>query len=447
MHICLSFCVFMAHAQSDGGTNIASNKTSTATISTNTADEVKPTATVFHDFLGKGSAQDSSLAVGAASGKVRQPSEASPSASLSIGASSGGGRGPISTTSDLGSERHTGNHFEGVPFYGQRSELIGPETSNTFIGTKRSNSDSYVGTSRDRFPPVRPDSLEGSQLMKLLRNAGGERPRRPHDEESSLPMHLIRPISASLMSQPSPGFRADANNAKFDRAIQMNVGQTWQYPPRSSQVVPYGHPSLSNKLRDSNLPPVASQGAADEGSRTGIKGSGILSSVNTSGGFSDRIPSGVLLCSSKQKSHSEPESSMAPSRQGVGTSAGCQMTIFYGGQAHVFDNVHPNKADIIMALAGSNGGSWSTSYAPKGIGRPTSGENCTAGGKNDIGAGSSFSLQPEVQAKSSVRVNSFHGLTSGDGATIPSGNPQEGITTKEPKTSTRTAEFCGDKRT
>lgn len=103
MHICLSFCVFMAHAQSDGGTNIASNKTSTATISTNTADEVKPTATVFHDFLGKGSAQDSSLAVGAASGKVRPPSEASPSASLSIAASSGGGRGPISTTSDLGS--------------------------------------------------------------------------------------------------------------------------------------------------------------------------------------------------------------------------------------------------------------------------------------------------------------------------------------------------------
>lgn len=64
-------------------------------------------------------------------------------------------------------ERHPGNHFEGVPFYGQRSDFLGPETSNTFIGTKRSNSDSYVGTSRDRFPPVRPDSLESSQLMKV----------------------------------------------------------------------------------------------------------------------------------------------------------------------------------------------------------------------------------------------------------------------------------------
>lgn len=91
----------MAHAQSDGGTNIATNKTSNKA-----ADEIKTTATVFHDFLGKGSVPDSSLVVGgAAAGKVRPPaSEASPSASLSIGASSGGGgRGPISTTSDLGS--------------------------------------------------------------------------------------------------------------------------------------------------------------------------------------------------------------------------------------------------------------------------------------------------------------------------------------------------------
>lgn len=82
------------------------------------------------------------------------------------------------------------------------------------------------------------------------------------------------------------------------------------------------------------------------------------------------------------------------------------------------------QADIIMALAGSNGGSWSTSYGPKTMGRPTSGENCPAGAKNDVGTGGSFSLQPEVQAKSSlVRMNSLHGLSSGDGATIPTGEP------------------------
>lgn len=150
--------------------------------------------------------------------------------------------------------------------------------------------------------------------VQLLRNAGGERPRRPHDEDTSFSMHLARPISASL-AQPSSGFRMDANSSKFDRAIQMNVGPAWQYPPRSCQAVPFGHPSLSNKLKDSNIvPSISSQGAADEGSRTGIKGSGILSTFNASAGLSDKNLSGLLVGSSKQKSvHiSEPESSMAP---------------------------------------------------------------------------------------------------------------------------------------
>lgn len=108
--ICLFLWVSMAHSQSNCGTNVATNKNS-ATVSTNTADEVKPASTIFHDFLGKGSAPDSSLAAGAAAGKVRLPSEASPSASVSIGASSGGGRGPISTTSDLGSGKASFYHF------------------------------------------------------------------------------------------------------------------------------------------------------------------------------------------------------------------------------------------------------------------------------------------------------------------------------------------------
>lgn len=35
------------------------------------------------------------------------------------------------------------------------------------------------------------------------------------------------------------------------------------------------------------------------------------------------------------------------SRQGS-SPAGSQMTIFYGGQAHVFDNVHPNKVCLLL---------------------------------------------------------------------------------------------------
>ncbi|KAL3500437.1 hypothetical protein ACH5RR_039530 [Cinchona calisaya] len=408
------------------------------------ADEVKASGTIFHDFLGKGSAPDySSPVVGPPAGKVRPTSEASPSsASFSIGASSGGGRGQISTTSDLGSERQAGNHFEGVPFYGARNDLIGLETNSRFAGTKRSNSDSYVGTSKDRFPPVRSDSLEGSQsqLMKLMRHAGGERPRRSHDEDASFPMHLTRPISASLVSQPPSGARAGSNTSRLDRGIPMNVGPPWQYPPRSSQVVPFGYQALSNKFRDTNVgPSVISQGAADEGSRTGIKGSGLFSAVNTIGGLSERNCAGAIVSNSKPKSGihiSEPESSTSPSQHGF-ASAGCQMTIFYGGQAHVFDNVHPNKADVIMALAGSNGGSWSTTYMSKTSEKPFTGENCTPSGKSNPGV-DRLVLQPEVHGKSSVRVNSSHELSSG--------THQEEMLKREPKAPHHAAGLCVEEK-
>ncbi|XP_027082900.2 uncharacterized protein [Coffea arabica] len=428
----------MAHTQ-----NNSSSAGAAAAISTSGADEVKASGTIFHDFLGKGSAPDYlSPAGGVAAGRVRPTSEASPSsASVSIGGSSGGGRAPISTTSDLGSERQGGNHFEGVPFYGARSDLIGHETSSRFSGTKRSNSDSYIGTTKDRFPQMVPDSREGSQLMKLIRHAGGERPRRPQDEDASFPMHLVRPISASLVSQPSSAARVEGNTSRLDRGIPMNVGPPWQYPPRSSQVFPFGYQGLSNKLRDSSVgPSVISQGAADEGSRTGIKGSGLLSSINTTGGISERNFTGAIVSSSKLKSgihNSEPESSTTPNQHGFGSS-GCQMTIFYGGQAHVFDNVHPSKADVIMALAGSSGGSWSTTFMPKTTSRPFTGENCTPSGKSNPGMTGSLVLQPEVHGKSSVRVNSSHELSSG--------TQREEMLKKDAKAPNHAADVCAEEK-
>ncbi|KAA8521737.1 hypothetical protein F0562_012410 [Nyssa sinensis] len=310
-------------------------------------DELKPT--IFHDFLGKNCASDSSPGTKTA-GDVRL-SEASPSASASVGASSGGGRGPISTTSDLGSERQVGNHFEGVPFYGPRSDFSGPEISNRFAGSKRSNSDSgFMGSLRDGFPQMGPESSESLHLMKMLRNAGGERLKRSHEEEIFFSMHSMRPTSASLILQPPSGSRTDANVSRWERAIPINVSPTVQCPPRAGQVSSFGYQIPSNRSKDANVgASVISQAAADEGSRTGIKGSGILSSFNASGGVSERIsdrnPSGVLSSGRKQKSvahMSEPDSSIPPSRCGL-TSASRQMTIFYGGQAHVFDDVHPNK--------------------------------------------------------------------------------------------------------
>ncbi|KAK9273070.1 hypothetical protein L1049_017877 [Liquidambar formosana] len=430
---------------------MAHSKTSNANATTTASkDEVNPT---FHDFLGMSCGSDSPVVLASKTagfgGDAVRLSESSPAGSASVGASSGGGRGPISTTSDLGSERQVGNHFEGVPFYGPRNDLSGPEISNRLVGSKRSNSDSaFMGSSRDGIPQMGQDSLESSHLMKILRSgSGGERPRRSNDEESFFGMHPMRPTSASLILQPHTGRRTDANISKWDRSIPMNVGSAVQYPLRAGQFSPLMHQVPPNKFRDTNAgPSIISQAAADEGSRTGIKGSGILSSINASGGVAERNPSGVLPSGSRPKSgtHLEPESSTAPSRHGL-TSASRQMTIFYGGQAHVFDDVHPNKADVIMALAGSNGGSWSTTFSPKSSVRPVS-ESYMPNGENEIGTASNIAFLREFRGRSSVIGNSSHGFSSGDRISTLAGGHQGGVVAKDTRNTVQIAEHSTEEK-
>ena len=154
-------------------------------------------------------------------------------------------------------------------------------------------------------------------LYQLLRYSGGERPKRPHDEEASFGMHQMRPLSASFISQTSTGGgRTDNNPSKWDRATMLNPGTAMQYPPRTGQVMPFSYHAQANRFKETNIgPSLMSQTAADEGSRTGIKGSGLLSSVNAAGAISGRQPAGVLIRSGKSKSGtciSEPESSTTP---------------------------------------------------------------------------------------------------------------------------------------
>ncbi|KAJ1411006.1 Tify domain [Sesbania bispinosa] len=242
-------------------------------------------------------------------------------------------------------EKQVGNHLEGVPFYGPRSDFSGTEISNRLVGNKRSNSDStFMGSSRDAFQLV-PDSFQNSHLMKVLRNAAGaERSRRPNDDEVLLGgMQSLKPSSASQIFQPPTSSKIDAN--KWERSILMNVGPSMQHPPRGGQLAPFVHQMSSNKIRDTNAgPSYISQSAADEGSRTGIKGPGILSSINTTAIATDKTSSAVLLGGSRPKPITNiVESSTPPSSQHGLTSTSRQMTIFYGGQAHVFDDVHPHK--------------------------------------------------------------------------------------------------------
>ncbi|CAA0810622.1 Protein TIFY 8 [Striga hermonthica] len=325
--------------------------------SSNAGAETEAQPTTFHDFLGN-KGQESAPA---ADKGDRPPPEVSPS-----------------SISDLGSERNTGNHLEGIPYYGSRGDISGLESGNRFTGYKRSNSDSFMTLSRDKFPHgPQPDSQDSPLLTKLLRYSSGEGTIRPREEETPFgAMHQMRPITSSFISQSSG--RTDTNPSKW------NPGHTLQYPPRVSQIVPFGyHQGPGNRAKEANAGlPLVSQTAADEGSRTGIKGSaGILSSIGAAGPISGRQPAGVLITSGKQKSAvsiSEPESSTNPGRHGM-ESGGRQMTIFYGGQAHVFDNVPSNKADVILALAGSNGGSWSTTYnKPNSTGKALASDNSEA---------------------------------------------------------------------
>ncbi|XP_051151553.1 protein TIFY 8 isoform X4 [Andrographis paniculata] len=234
---------------------------------------------------------------------------------------------PPPAATDLGSEQNTGRRLGGIPIQGSRGDITGPESSSRFSqGTKRYHSESVMMSAGDK--------------LHLFRSSG-EQSNRPHDEEAALWLHqMIRPVLASSFKpQPSP--------------TSMNQSSVQHI----SHVAPCVYQRTSNMVG----PSAVSQAAADEGSKTGVKGSGVLSTSNAAGGaVLGRQLAGVLIPTGK------PESSSAAlsSKGGTESAAGCsQMTIFYNGQAHVFDSVHPTKADAIMALAGSNGGCWSTSYA------------------------------------------------------------------------------------
>ncbi|KAL8115891.1 hypothetical protein AgCh_022401 [Apium graveolens] len=387
------------------------------------AQDVKPT--IFHDFLSKGSSSDLLPAAGAAP------------------APSGGTRGPVSSTSDLGSEKKAGNHFEGVPFYGLRSDLTGQEIASRFTRNKRSNLESgFLGSSRDGLQQMQPHSLENSHIMKMFRGTGG--PRRPQDEEAFFGMHPTRPTSDSVLLQPAASVRAAVSASKWERATPISVGPVLPYSSRIGQVVPYGYQALSTRFKDANVSPSVLSQAADEGSRTGMKGSGILSSINVSGGTSDRnVPSASKHNLGNRIA--ETESSNSHSQQGV-TSASHQMTIFYGGQAHVFDDVHPNKADVIMALAGSNGGSWSTDFTPNSTVRPPPIEIDLPSTENDTGIAINSVFPREFRGRFLIAGDSSHGSGSSDQMSFPPGSGGGSSAVTDLKGLNQAAEPSSEKR-
>ncbi|XP_072994040.1 protein TIFY 8 isoform X1 [Typha latifolia] len=392
-------------------------------------EEKKPT---FHDFFGRV----------ARSGEKKNPLEAEPEISASLGATSGG-HGLVSGSSDLGSERQGVNNSEVFHFHGRKASMSGPEVGNTFSGRKRTNSDSaYLGMMADRMLPVSSDSLEGSRIMKMFgKEVISEQSGRSQEDEITFSMQPPqRP--GSLMLRPPAGSRPESPILRLERTVPSS-GQMVYYPSRFAQSGTYMDKVSSSSYRCGNASmgaTLVSQSAADEGSRTGVKGSGVLKIIDPNSGVGERNLIGLMPCSSKPKVTQmiEPESSNVPSRHTT-MSVGRQMTIFYAGQAHVFDNVHPNKADLIMALAGSNGGSWSTTYSLKSDARPSNTEAKVPSKEGQMRIGSLPALAHGLSEATPSRVLMIADPNDLSGP-LP-GVLQDSVTTRDARPSIPSAQF------
>ncbi|CAD5182148.1 unnamed protein product [Musa acuminata subsp. malaccensis] len=282
-------------------------------------------------------------------------------------------RGLMSPTCDLGSERQGVKGSEVFHFHGRKSAVPGPDVGNTLSGRKRSSSESIHSGSINRVHPVCSDSLESSCLVKMFgKEVVSEHLGKSHDDKIMLSM-LRPPRPTSLILHPLSS-RSDSPTFKEEQSLSKNSGQISNHAPRFSQAGMYlGLASSLYAYKDANaVAMIISQSATDDGSQTAIGGSGVMSTDNPINMAFGRNSTGFL---NKPKSslaiESEPSNIV---RRSTTSSAGRQMTIFYAGQAHVFDNVQPNKADVIMALARINGGSWSTSHTSKSSERTTMNE-------------------------------------------------------------------------
>ncbi|WOK99149.1 protein TIFY 8-like isoform X1 [Canna indica] len=288
-------------------------------------------------------------------------SAAAASASISLGIASNAQRGLVSATSDLDSERQGVKGSEVFHFHGRKSATPGPEVgNNTLSGRKRSSSESVYSGLMDRGFPVQPNSLESARMIKMFgKEVISEHWGKSHvDDDVMLSMPRPPKVTSRMSSHPPLSNQYDSPISNPELSFST------MHPPRFSQAGSYFDmiPSSSYMCKDTSAVATSvSQSVTDEGSRTSIK-TGATSIGNPVAMACERYSIGFLPVSkATQALKSEPSNVV---RQSTTASVGRQMTIFYSGQAHVFDNVHPNKADVIMALAGSNSGSWSTTYSP-----------------------------------------------------------------------------------
>eukprot|EP00252_Welwitschia_mirabilis_P023479 TRINITY_DN663_c0_g1_i1.p1 TRINITY_DN663_c0_g1~~TRINITY_DN663_c0_g1_i1.p1 ORF type:complete len:366 (-),score=80.22 TRINITY_DN663_c0_g1_i1:190-1287(-) len=220
------------------------------------------------------------------------------------------------------------------------------------------------------------DALESSRGLKLPRfESKDDKEVRHMDVFSSMQaprssimqsQTLIRPTSGSNFSTSKKQDCYAITNSELSGYASMNTAQSGCGSSLAVQVGG-GYPDKIFPAKgNSGDPSGLSCPPADEGSRTGMKSSGITSLINNNA--TEKVTQfvsqqGLSKGGSKVlPGHAAQDSCLPSSSQGA-SCVSRQLTIFYGGQAHVFDDIHPSKADAILALAGSNGRSWSTTYS------------------------------------------------------------------------------------
>lgn len=286
--------------------------------------------------------------------------------------------GPLTLTvagcSESGSERVSWENCTGHLAHSDKSAFCRPEADGRTSVKKR---DSPISNSshllQDRFQ-MGADTLEKSRGFKMSRLGMKDDKRgRQSDiqialDDFHLPMQPPRQMSNCLTSlQPSMHKPDLMTLNKWERPVLLNKAAYVHSHPGQFRGYPDKNCSNSSGDNSTVLLPL-SRPAADEGSRTGIQVPGLASLIsNVPSSTSDRstTAAGVPTGGARYSSRSAGSESTMPKSHQIAASPSRQLTVFYGGQAHVFDDVPPIKADAIMALAGSNGRSWSTTYSPR----------------------------------------------------------------------------------
>ena len=116
--------VVLTMAQQSKNNNANSSHNNSVYVNNSTAtsqqQQKQDLKAMFHDFLGMKGTTDSPVVL------APKNKDGSPSASASLGASSGGGRGPLSSTSDLASGLYLLYNLKASVFFLEPYRLMGP---------------------------------------------------------------------------------------------------------------------------------------------------------------------------------------------------------------------------------------------------------------------------------------------------------------------------------